>query len=228
MAERDRHQELCRDRGILPAVRCRDAKPDRGNRRRGGKAQARALGPARRDLEFLKCRFAPESAAPWHRRANPCEAAAHVRGLNALRSPPDEKGFPRICGRYCGRARRGVSRRARASGAAKRVGRARGTAGDGRSTHDRPSPAARAAPTAAQAPAPGGSRRAETVAMRTKQTARTSSIRAMSSGHFASHRHHPSTAAVRLACGRPWVAPSVMGGADAVGVGRRPCPRRDP
>ena len=73
-------------------------------------------------------------------------------------------------------ARRGVSRRARASGAAKRVGRARGTACEGWSTHDHPSHAARAAPTAAQAPAPGGSRRAETVPIDAESTLRNSTV----------------------------------------------------
>ena len=118
-------------------------------------------------------------------------------------------------------SRRGVSRWARASGAAKRVGRARGTAGDGRSTHDHPSPAARAAPTAAQAPAPGGSRRAGTVPMHAESTVRNSTVAAE---HrvicVASAPPYDGIGQGRLRL--PWVAPPVMGGADAVGVGCRP------
>ena len=128
--------------------------------------------------------------------------------------------------RYSGRAQRGVSRSVglRCRQACRR---ARGTVGEGRATHGHPAPTARAAPTAAQAPLPGGSRHAGTVHVRQsiRRTHRAAHPWGMS---FASHWHHVSSAAASVARGRPWVARSVMGGAGAVGVGCRPRPRRAP
>ena len=55
------------------------------------KRQARTLGPARHDLEFLTCRFAPESAARWHRAARwhgGCARRRRRHGAHTRRRTP--------------------------------------------------------------------------------------------------------------------------------------------
>ena len=174
------------------------------------------------------------AAITLHDREKTLRGLAATTGAVAARRGPPSAGFGaanRVGGRVGRRATGGQHTTTRRAPHAQR-----------RRRHRRPHSEARAAPglcRCAQETAsisPESASRAAAVACigtsskESRRTVlhRTGATLAIRATDLASHRHHTSTAAVRVARGRPWVARSVMGGADAVGVCCRPRPRRVP